>query len=225
MKRWRGEGDRSGASGALGVHKSGVPRVRARQLFFEKCLHPSPTLANPLILTALRRQKGEALTFIQSSPCENVRCRSLRQGLFVQKSGEAKGEAPRSKVFTPNSQSNRWLRGVGEEVKMKKENLLMRALRSCAHTGARSDEKKRRELGERREVAADGSASFLPGAEVRFLRPGACAEGCDAEGVGQAIRRNGCSPLCGLGDGRGSVRLVLPHSNRCLPRRRRCPTD
>ena len=61
---------------------------RARvQLFLEKCLHPSPSLANPLNLTALRRQKGEALTFIQSSPCENVRCRSLRQGLFVQKSG------------------------------------------------------------------------------------------------------------------------------------------
>ena len=94
MKRWRGEDDQSGASGALGVHKSGVPRVRARQLFSEKSLHPSPSLANPLNLTALRRQKGEALTFIQSSPCENVRCRLLRQGLFVQKSGEAKVKLP-----------------------------------------------------------------------------------------------------------------------------------
>ena len=97
VQRWRGEGDRSGASGALGVHKSGVPRVRARQLFSEKCLHPSPTLANPLNLTALRRQKGEALTFIQSSPRENVRCRLLRQGLFVKKSGEAKVKFPGAK--------------------------------------------------------------------------------------------------------------------------------
>lgn len=31
---------------------------------------------------------------------------------------------------------------------------------------------------------ADGSASFLPGAEVRFHRPGVCVEVCDAEGVG-----------------------------------------
>lgn len=61
--------------------------ARVRQLFFEKCLHPSPSFANPLNLTVLRRHKGEALTFIQSSLCENVRCRSLRQGLFVQKSG------------------------------------------------------------------------------------------------------------------------------------------
>ena len=97
VQRWRGEGDRSGASGALGVHKSGVPRARARQLLSEKSLHPSPSLANPLNLTALRRQKGEALTFIQSSPCENVRCRSLRQGLFVQKSGEAKVKLPGAK--------------------------------------------------------------------------------------------------------------------------------
>ena len=72
-----GEGVRSGADGALGVHKSVVPRVRARQLFFEKCLHPSPALANPLNFTVLRRHKGEALTFMQSSPRENVRCRLL----------------------------------------------------------------------------------------------------------------------------------------------------
>ena len=69
----------------------------ARQLFSEKSLHPSPSFANPLNLTALRRQKGEALTFIQSSPCENVRCRLLRQGLFVQKSGEAKVKLPGAK--------------------------------------------------------------------------------------------------------------------------------
>lgn len=59
---------------------------------------------------------------------------------------------------------------------MKKENLLMRALRAGAHTGARSDEKRRRESRERREVAADCSASFLPGAEVRFHRPGGGAK-------------------------------------------------